>query len=247
MIHISVFNESNAISDADVQKMIPAFKKQWNHDLAPVWSLGQADFAFTDKTKKQPKGSWWVVFLDNSDQAGALAYHDVTDEGLPISKVFVKTLLQDKASVSVGATHEICEMAVDPTINLAAQDDNGVFWAYEVCDPVEDDTYGYDIDGVHVSDFVTPAWFGFLHSSGPMDFKRHATTAFRVLSGGYAQKFDPHKGWVQVNGDKADLNKVHVAHAPVGSRRARRDKRKIHWLRSAPTEMRMAARELLFR
>ena len=29
-----------------------------------------------------PAGSWWVVFLDNSDQAGALAYHDLTNEGL---------------------------------------------------------------------------------------------------------------------------------------------------------------------
>jgi hypothetical protein len=36
--------------------------------------------------------SWWLVFLDNSDQAGALAYHDLTNEGLPLSKVFVKLL-----------------------------------------------------------------------------------------------------------------------------------------------------------
>ena len=40
-----------------------------------------------------------MVFLDNSDQAGALAYHDLTDEGWPISKVFVKTIVGDNASV----------------------------------------------------------------------------------------------------------------------------------------------------
>jgi len=57
-------------------------------------------------------GSWWLVFLDDSDQADALAYHDLTEDGLPISKVFVKTILADNASVSVGATHELCEMAV---------------------------------------------------------------------------------------------------------------------------------------
>ena len=44
------------------------------------------------------------MFLDNSDQAGALAYHDLTNEGLPLSKVFVKTIQADNASVSVGAT-----------------------------------------------------------------------------------------------------------------------------------------------
>lgn len=53
--------------------------------------------------------------------------------------------------MSVGATHEICEMAVDPTINLAAQDDGDTFWAYEVCDPVEDDQYGYSVDGIRTS------------------------------------------------------------------------------------------------
>ena len=42
-------------------------------------------------------------------------------------------------------------MAVDPTINLAAQDDGDTFWAYEVCDPVEDDQYGYSVDGIRTS------------------------------------------------------------------------------------------------
>jgi len=79
-----------------------------------------------------PAGSWWVVFLDDTTQANALAYHDLTDQGLPISKIFVKTILADKASVSVGATHEICEMAVDPWLNSAYQDPHGTFWAGEI-------------------------------------------------------------------------------------------------------------------
>ncbi|HEX3596554.1 MAG TPA: hypothetical protein VHU80_15695 [Polyangiaceae bacterium] len=247
MIQISVFNESTAITDAQIKSMISAFSTQWNRDLAPQWGLEEAKFAFTDKNKHQPKGSWWVVFLDDSDEADALAYHDVTDEGLPISKVFVKTLLQDKASVSVGATHEICEMAVDPTINLAAQDQKGVFWAYEVCDPVEADEYGYDIEDVLVTDFVTPAWFGYENSSGPMDFKKHAKTAFEVLSGGYAQRFDSKRGWVQVNGESANLAQQHVAKAATGSRRERRTRtdRVEQWKASATAEERNQRRAQL--
>ena len=114
MLPLAVIKESSALNDFDVQKMLPAFDSQWNKDLHAVW-----------------------------DQADALAYHDLTNEGLPISKIFVKTILADKASVSVGATHEICEMAVDPWLNSAYQDDQGIFWAGEVCDPVEDDSYGY--------------------------------------------------------------------------------------------------------
>ncbi len=125
MPQIAVINESTAISDADVQNMLPAFDQQWNKDLLPVWGVDAATFAFVPKGQTPASGTWWVVFLDDSDQAGALAYHDLTNEGLPISKVFVKTILADKASVSVGATHEICEMAVDPWLNSAYQDDSG--------------------------------------------------------------------------------------------------------------------------
>ena len=156
MPQIAVINESTAFADADVQKMLPAFDQQWNKDLLPVWGVDAAAFAFVPKGQAPAAGAWWVVFLDDSDQAGALAYHDLTNEGLPISKVFVKTILADHASVSVGATHEICEMAVDPWLNSAYQDLQGIFWAGEVCDPVEDDQYGYQIGDVLVTDFVTP-------------------------------------------------------------------------------------------
>ena len=222
MIQIAVINESTVISDAQVQGMIPAFQTQWNRDLSAVWNLDQATFAFTPKDQQPPATSWWVVFLDDSDQAGALAYHDLTDSGLPISKVFVKTIQTDNTSVSVGATHEICEMAVDPTINLSAQDSSGSFWAYEVCDPVEDDKYGYKIGDTLVTDFVTPAWFGFKNESGALDFQKQASQPFVVLSGGYAQKFESN-GWQQVNGtDAAHTAKRHVKEAAPGSRRARR-------------------------
>jgi hypothetical protein len=220
MLQIAVINESSAITDADVQAMLPAFAQQWNGDLQPIWGVEEATFTFVPKSQSPAAGTWWVVFLDDSDQAGALAYHDLTNEGLPISKVFVKTILADNASVSVGATHEICEMAVDPWLNSAYQDPQGVFWAGEVCDPVEDDQYGYKIDGVLVTDFVTPNWFSHQHAQGNIDFRGHSNAAFQVLTGGYAQKFDPNQGWQQVTGSKARHSKR--AEAPLGSRRERR-------------------------
>jgi hypothetical protein len=229
MIQVAVINESTAISDADVQAMIPAFQTQWNRDLAPIWTVDQAQFAFSPKGGAPPPTSWWVVFLDDSDQGTHLAYHDLTSAGLPLAKVFVKTILADRALVSVKATHEICEMAVDPNNKFAARHPDGTFWACEVCDPVDSDEYGYDIGGVRVTDFVTPAWFGAADSSGTYDFKKHITSAFEVLAGGYAQKLVPqfllaiaqNTGWTQINGEKA-VTKKHVVQAPAGSRRHRR-------------------------
>lgn len=223
MPNIAVINESSAINDTQVQHMLPAFTQQWNNDIGPIWGLEDATFTFVPKKHKPATGTWWVVFLDNSDQADALAYHDLTNEGLPISKVFVKTIQADNASVSVGATHEICEMAVDPWLNGAFQDPQGTFWADEVCDPVEDDQYGYEISGVLVTDFVTPNWFDHQHSGTSMDFRNHANAAFQVLSGGYAQKFDPNSGWQQVTGQKARSSGR--AMPAKGARRDRRMRR----------------------
>jgi hypothetical protein len=198
----------------------------------PGLGVDKASFAFVPKGQAPAAGAWWVVFLDDSDQAGALAYHDLTSEGLPISKVFVKTLLADNASISVGATHKICEMAVDPWLNSAYQDQQGVFWAGEICDPVEDDQYGYQIGDVLVTDFVTPNWFGHQHAQGAIDLQGHARAAFEVLTGGYAQTFDPQQGWQQVTGSLARHSKR--ALAPSGSRRDRRARQWKRWERSHP-------------
>lgn len=231
MPQIAVINESTAFSDADVQHMLPAFDHQWNKDLDPVWGVGQATFTFVPKNRRLPAGDWWIVFLDNSDQAKALAYHDLTNEGLPISKVFVKSILSDNASVSVGATHEICEMAVDPWLNSAYQDRHGEFWAGEVCDPVEDDRYGYRIGDVLVTDFVTPNWFAYQHAQRTIDLRGHAHAAFEVLTGGYAQKFNPQQGWVQVTGTMA-MESGMATRPARGSRRERRTRQWRNWERS---------------
>jgi hypothetical protein len=233
MPQIAVLNRSTAISDTEVEKMLPAFTQQWNQDLEAIWRVEKAGFMLVPRNEAPGSGTWWLVFVDTSDEPGALAYHDLTNEGLPLSKVFVKTILGDHASVSVGATHELCEMAVDPWLNSAYQDPHGVFWAGEVADPVEDDQYAYNISGILVTDFVTPNWFAHKSAHGPIDFKQHATAAFDVLTGGYAQKFDPNGGWVQVTGAKA----THSARAKPahGSRRERRIRGPANWRRAERT------------
>ena len=221
MPNIVLINESAGVSDAEVQAMLPALAEQWNEDLRSVWGVEPATFAFVPNRERPAPRTWWVVFLDNSDQAGALAYHDLTNEGLPIAKVFVDAFLADNASVSVGASHEICEMAVDPWLNSAYQDPTGVFWAGEVCDPVENEQYGYWIGDTLVTNFVTPHWFGRPRPDIQMDLQEHTRAPFQILSGGYAQRFQVHKGWTQVTGAKA-MCSLRARTPAKGSRRERR-------------------------
>jgi hypothetical protein len=52
-----------------------------------------------------------------------------------------------------------------------------------------------------------------------------------VLTGGYAQKYEPPAGWVQITGAKAEKSKR--AKAQTGSRRERRQRQWKGWKKSA--------------
>jgi hypothetical protein len=145
------------------------------------------------------------LILDDSDQAGALGYHELTEQGLPISRVFAKSDIQYHLSWSVTTSHELLEMLVDPDINLTAfiQETNttGVLLSYEIADACEDDVFAYPINGVMVSDFVYPPWFESFRApnSTKFDHMGKITAPFQLLSGGYIGVFEVGggSGWTQ--------------------------------------------------
>ena len=59
------------------------------------------DASYSTQAEGYMHGCWAIVFLDHADHAHSLAYHDLTPEGYPQSKVFVKTTLAHKQAVSV--------------------------------------------------------------------------------------------------------------------------------------------------
>ena len=236
-VKVAVINASTVLKDADIGKVVPALQAQVRNDFAPAWGI-DADLVFVPKGSEPPLGAWWLAILDNSDQAGALGYHDLTDHGLPLGKVFVATDIQYGNQWTVTVSHEVLEMLGDPDVNLAAtvdQPNGGMrLYAYEVCDACEGDQFGYAIDGVLVSDFVYPAWFEAFRTSGSAQFdKQKAINApFEILAGGYIGIFDcpAGGGWTQITSDKSALH-YHMR-APVGSRRERRRTPRSQWLKS---------------
>src|SRR5260221_12102218 len=89
-IKIAVINASTVLTDDQVKAAVPALQMQVQRDFAPAWGT-DADLTFVPKGTQPGPGAWWLVILDNSDVAGALGYHDVTSEGLPLGKVFAAT------------------------------------------------------------------------------------------------------------------------------------------------------------
>lgn len=228
---IAVINSSSVVSDADAANVITALQIQVSNHFAPAWGV-DATLVSVKKGQIPPAGSWWLVILDNSDQAGALGYHDVTAEGLPMGKVFAGTDKQYGNLWSVTASHELLEMLGDPSINRCAQSNDGNFYAFENCDAVEADELGYFVGGqVKVSDFVLPPWFGNLGDS-KMDYCGHLTEPFQLAAGGYISVWTPQSGWSMVTADKATHKTLFGLRAPVGSRRERRHTPKYQWLHS---------------
>jgi hypothetical protein len=179
---IACFNQATTPLGIDLDSLISAMQAYVDQHVAPVWGTPAKLF----KSANFVKGCWAIVFLEDADQPGALAYHDLTPEGLPLSKVFVRTTIKNGDLVSVSASHELVEMLVDPAINMMTTGpDASVVYAYESADPVEEQSF--KVNGVPMSDFVYPAYFEVFHKPGSVTFDRmkQVKRPFEILKGGY--------------------------------------------------------------
>lgn len=193
---IACFNKATIALGVDLDKLIAAMQSYVDQYVAPVWGTPAKLIKSTDFVT----GAWAMVFLDNADQPGALAYHDLTPDGLPEAKVFVETTLQNNDLVSVSASHELVEMLVDPATNLMTTGpDPKLMYAYESADPVEE--LNFPVNGIAMSDYVYPAFFESFRKLGSVQFDQlnQVTQPFQILSGGYQIIFKNGK-WTQVFG-----------------------------------------------
>lgn len=193
---IACFNKATVDLGVNLDKLIAAMQQYVDQYIVPVWGTPAKLIKSTDFVA----GAWAVVFLDDADAPGALAYHDLTPDGLPQAKVFVKTTLANNDLVSVSASHELVEMLVDPAINMMTTGpDPKLMYAYESADPVEELTF--PVNGIAMSNFVYPAYFETFRKPGSVQFdqQKQVTHPFQVLSGGYQIIFKSGK-WTQVFG-----------------------------------------------
>jgi len=166
----------------DLEVLVEAMQAYVEQFVAPVWGTP----AKLVKSTGPLASAWGMVFLDNADVAGALAYHDLNPDGLPLAKVFVETTLKNGDQISVSASHELVEMLVDPAINMyTSGPDPKLMYAYESADPVEE--LSFPVNDIPMSDFVYPAYFESFRKPGSVQFDQmnQVTKPFQILKGGY--------------------------------------------------------------
>src|SRR5206468_9041772 len=138
---IACFNKASTSLGVDFDRLIAALQTFLDDYFVPVWGTP----AKLVKVTTFRNGAWALAFLDDADVANALGYHDLTPDGLPFSKVFVRTTVAAGQKVSVTACHELAEMLVDPAINLASTGPSNRFYAYETADAVEEQEFRLEI------------------------------------------------------------------------------------------------------
>jgi hypothetical protein len=201
---IAIINQSTLVSNYDLEIMAKAIQIQLDLHLLPAWNLKSGTVQFYANAAQVPGYAWVASMLDNSTQAGALGYHEEDNDKVD-AFIFAEPVLSNggtilnfdpsnpsQYTVSATLSHEICEMIGDRFsggFSQGPQISAGNLYCQELCDPVENDSYGIAVDGysVSVSNFVFPSWFNPEATSInlPFDYLNKLTAPFTMDAGGY--------------------------------------------------------------
>ncbi len=187
------------LSLSDLAKTASAIQTQATRDFGPIWEVDATVDAFPS-LDDVPLGHWPVIIVAKLDDPGAGGYH-LDKNNQPFAMVLFEP------AWTLAASHEALEMLADPfgnrlvagpSINPASPD-NRVRYLLEVCDPCEASDYSYTVNGVVVSDFITPHFHDPIETAGARySFTGAIKGPRQVLTGGYISFEDPAAGrWYQ--------------------------------------------------
>jgi hypothetical protein len=241
-----------------------ALNVQVTRDLPQFWSVN-ATVAYLPDPHNIPQGVWPVQLVKELPP-GEGGFH-MTAHNQPYAKVIATP---GSNEWTVDASHETVEMLVDPngnrlqtstSIEIAGangvSDGNASFeYLVEACDPCEADQYTYEIDGIRVSDFITPHFYDLQAKSAVRySFTGAITRPREILPGGYISWTNPQTFemqqilWVDP-GQPPQLR--NLGRAPRGSLRLFVESKTYHEVRTtraAPSDevrgRRQARREVL--
>lgn len=182
--HVALVSDTDAVSAQEFTRVAAALDKQVTRDFGPLWGvLATVDPVFS--LEDIPVGSWPLILREDIHAPGALGFH-VDRFGQP----FALMALTD--SWSLTASHECLEMLADPFGDRMVpgpskkRGEGRVSYLVEVCDPPESDEFAYTVNDVLVSDFITPAFYDPIRSSGVCySFTGAVERPRQVLEGGY--------------------------------------------------------------
>lgn len=116
----------------------------------------------------------------------------------PLNRTLHESLSVVVLSVEDAGCSDVYDFAVDTQHNMLLS--CGII-AHN-CDPCEADVLGYVINGITVSDFILPAWFGAAQKKTRYDFGSHLTAPRSLAPQGYMLRRKIGGQWQQVFAEK---------------------------------------------
>jgi hypothetical protein len=219
--HIALVSEDDAVPARELMRVAAALDKQVTRDFGPLWGvLATVDpvLGFEDI----PVDSWPIIIRDRKGIRGADGIHK-DRRGQP----FALVALTD--SWSLTASHECLEMLADPFGDRMVpgpslkKGQGRVSYLVEVCDPPESAEFAYTVNDVLVSDFITPAYYDPVKSSGVRySFTGAVEHPRQVLEGGYISwrnQTNEHIEQLVVSNGKNEFRDLGVWHPSTRSMR----------------------------
>ncbi|HLJ95159.1 MAG TPA: hypothetical protein VKU02_18425 [Gemmataceae bacterium] len=193
-VHIALVSDGLNINSSDMTQVAAALSKQVQRDFEPIWDVDATVDGF-GKLEDIPTGYWPIIVMRNVQ--GAAGYHE-DKNGQPFAVV------EYGDQWSITASHECLEMLADPfgqrlvegnLLDQAIQlglPPGRVQYLVEICDPSESAQFGYQVNGIQVSDFYTPSFFDPIKATGVRySFTGAIDGPRKVLDGGYISWEDP--------------------------------------------------------
>jgi hypothetical protein len=204
---IVIIDQTKEIDPNLLSSAATALNLQVTQHLPKYWSGINASVSSAASIGALPANSW-PVFLVKSLPPGEGGFH-MDKHNQPYAKVIASP---DDASWTIDASHEIIEMLVDPNGNRmqtsqaiaiqgdAVVDTSGTFdYLVEACDPCEANNFAYDIDGIELSDFITPDFYSAAaRPGGQYSYMGNITRPRQLLEGGYISYIGSDGRWRQI-------------------------------------------------
>ena len=205
LIQVGLVDATGKLSAERVQDVAAALNVQVMRDLPRYWNV-QATVRYLPNPRAIPSGVWPVILVP-SLPPGEGGFH-LDQHKQPYAEVIATP---DSDDWSIDASHETLEMLVDPYGNRfqssrAIEIEQGKVvdgvgeyqYLVEACDPCEANEFAYPIQGVAVSDFLTPHYYDPVATSGTnYSFTGAIERPRQLLKGGYISFVNMQKGIVQ--------------------------------------------------
>jgi hypothetical protein len=193
VMQVGLVDTTGKIDPNQMQSVAAALNVQVTQHLPQFWNV-QASVQYLPNHHRIPSG-FWPVKLVATLPPNEGGFH-LDKHNQPYAEVIATP---NDPSWSIDASHETIEMLVDPNgnrmqsgtaieiVGKQIQDGTGQFnYLVEACDPCEANSYGYEIQGVLVSDFITPHFYDSMTTPGTRySFTGALTKPREVLPGGY--------------------------------------------------------------